>query len=97
MPKPIRETRVLKLVFITIPCLKVWALRTLNSADFVYTKKGFKDVHFHIFVYKNLKFLNKLDLNFNPVPVTKFHGDSDKIGLNKLPSLFRFKQTTQPA
>ena len=26
MPKPIRETRVLKLVFITIPCLKLWAL-----------------------------------------------------------------------
>ena len=26
MPKPIRETRVLKLVFITIPCLKFWAL-----------------------------------------------------------------------
>jgi len=25
MPKPIRETRVLKLVFITIPCLKFWA------------------------------------------------------------------------
>ena len=65
MPKPIRETRALKLVFITIPCLKFWALRTLNSADFVYTKKGFKDVHFHIFVYKNLKFLNKLDLNSN--------------------------------
>ena len=26
MPKPIRETRVIKLVFITIPCLKFWAL-----------------------------------------------------------------------
>ena len=26
MPNPINETRVLKLVFITIPCLKFWAL-----------------------------------------------------------------------
>ena len=28
MPNPILETRVLKLVFITIPCLKFWALAT---------------------------------------------------------------------
>ena len=27
LPKPIRDTRVLKLVFITIPCLKFWAQR----------------------------------------------------------------------
>ena len=26
LPNPIRETRVLKLVFRTIPCLKFWAL-----------------------------------------------------------------------
>ncbi len=26
LPNPIRKTRVLKLVFITIPCLKFWAL-----------------------------------------------------------------------
>ena len=26
MPKPIRKIQVLKLVFITIPCLKFWAL-----------------------------------------------------------------------
>jgi len=25
LPNPIRKTRVLKLVFITIPCLKFWA------------------------------------------------------------------------
>ena len=30
MPKPIRETRVLKLVFITIPCLKFWALSLIS-------------------------------------------------------------------
>ena len=33
MPNPIRETRVLKLVFITIPCLKFWALQYGNSTD----------------------------------------------------------------
>ena len=31
MPKPIRETRVLKLVFRTIPCLKFWAQGSLFS------------------------------------------------------------------
>ena len=31
MPKPIRETRVLKLVFITILCLKFWAQQYGNS------------------------------------------------------------------
>ena len=31
MPKPIRETRGLKLVFITIPCLKFWALCTCSK------------------------------------------------------------------
>ena len=29
LPNPIRETPVLKLVFITIPCLKFWAQTTL--------------------------------------------------------------------
>ena len=28
LPNPIRKTRVLKLVFITIPCLKFWAQNT---------------------------------------------------------------------
>ena len=28
LPNPIRNTRVLKLVFITIPCLKFWALKS---------------------------------------------------------------------
>ena len=36
---PLRETRVLKLVFRTIPCLKFWAQEfklSLNSTEFVY-------------------------------------------------------------
>ena len=34
MSKPIRETRVLKLVFIMIPCLKFWALTTVTHHVF---------------------------------------------------------------
>ena len=30
LPNPIRKTRVLKLVFITIPCLKFWAQGVRN-------------------------------------------------------------------
>ena len=30
LPNPIHETRVLKLVFITIPCLKFWALSVVD-------------------------------------------------------------------
>ena len=30
LPNPIRETRVSKPVFITIPCLKFWALKNNN-------------------------------------------------------------------
>ena len=38
LPNPIRKTRVLKLVFITIPCLKFWAQAG-------YTHKGKKNVN----------------------------------------------------
>ena len=31
LTNPIRETRVLKLVFITIPCLKFWALSKIDE------------------------------------------------------------------
>ena len=31
LPNPIRETRVSKLVFITIPCLKFWAQRSADT------------------------------------------------------------------
>ena len=31
LSNPIRETRILKLVFITIPCLKFWAQSNLRS------------------------------------------------------------------
>ena len=43
MPKPIRETRVLKLVFITIPCLKFWALHYFSVQCTVYTHKGVQE------------------------------------------------------
>ena len=38
LPNPIGESRVLKLVFITIPCLKFWAQRRLYRlyTDFLY-------------------------------------------------------------
>ena len=32
MPKPIRETRVLKLVFRTIPCLTFWAQTDIKES-----------------------------------------------------------------
>ena len=32
LPNPIRETRVLKLVFITIQCLKFWALVFIHQS-----------------------------------------------------------------
>ena len=41
LSNPIRETRVLKLVFITIPCLKFWALSPKFKTGYRHEISGF--------------------------------------------------------
>ena len=40
LPDPIRETQVSKLVFITIPCLKLWSLENTCMYLFTFSTSG---------------------------------------------------------
>ena len=69
LPNPIRKTRVLKLVFITIPCLKFWALYKLSISILYSTLSPiiFNEYARQLFVVFQLKRNYDILLKFNIV------------------------------
>ena len=72
LPNPIRKTRVLKLVFITIPCLKFWAQSPKLKTGYRYENQfwnpgltdgrlgSYMDIHIFVMKYYFILFLHTL-------------------------------------